>query len=140
MTEENGNDEWHQWWDARVAAIETILGRVDDTVGHALVPFDLGTDIGGAADVIYFKNVIPGVVAVTSELIGRDDQVPNAIGNYELAICHRADEPWGANLISRLAYYTLEAKLNPGETMDLGSATADGSSILRATFFRLRTL
>src|SRR5262249_3355386 len=114
--------------------------RVDDTVGHRLVPFDLGTDIGGGGDVIYFKNVIPGVVAVASELIGRDDQVHNAIGDYELAICHRADQPWGGNLLRRLAYYTLEAKLNPGETMDLGSATADGSSILRATFFRLRTL
>jgi hypothetical protein len=50
-------------------------------------------------------------------------------------ICQRPDAEWGAGIISRLAYYTLEAELNPGETMDLGDASPDGSSIVAFLFF-----
>jgi Suppressor of fused protein (SUFU) len=134
MAKTTDEDEWGAWWDARVAAIETILGPSHDMVGHAPVPFDMGADIGGAADIIYFKNHVKGVVSVTSELIGHDVQVQNDLGNYELMICHRDDEPWGANVIARLAYYTLKARLNPGETMDIGSAVPEGSTI-RAFLF-----
>lgn len=128
MSKPTDVNEWGEWWDARVAAIETILGPSDDMVGHAPIPFDLGADIGGAADIIYFKKHLNGVVSVTSELIGHDEQVPNDLGNYELMICHRDDEPWGADIISRLAYYTLEARLNPGETMDIADAAPQGST------------
>jgi hypothetical protein len=76
---------------------------MDDMVGHAPVSFALGADIGGAADIIYFKQHLNGVVSVTSELIGHDDQVHNALGNYQLMVCHRDDEPWGPDIISRLA-------------------------------------
>lgn len=41
----------------------------------------------------------------------------------------------GANVISRLAYYTLEAKLNPGDTMDIGSALPDDSTLAAFLFF-----
>lgn len=129
-------NEWQEWWDARVAAIEKILGKMDDTVGHALIPFQLGADIGGAADIIYFKQHIPGVVSVTSELIsGCDEQIPNELGNYELVICHRDEEEWGPELISRLAYYTLESALEPGDTMDIASAVPDGATITGLLFF-----
>jgi hypothetical protein len=74
------------------------------------------------------------------ELIGHDEQVQNDLGNYELMICHRDDEPWGANVISRLAYYTLEAKLNPGETMDIGSALPDDSTLAAFLFLNYATL
>lgn len=134
MAASNDEDEWGEWWDARVAAIETILGPSDEMVGHAPIPFHLGADTGGAADIIYFKKHLKGVVSVTSELIGCDEQVQNDLGNYELIICHRDDEPWGANVISRLAYYTLEAQLNPGETMDIASAVPDDSSIAAFLF------
>jgi hypothetical protein len=133
--------EWETWWDARVSGIESLLGKSEEIVGHALIPFELGPDAGGEADVIYFRHHLPGVVAVTSELIGRDDQVPSVVGNYELVICHRTDEPWGPNIISRLAQYTLEAELNPGDTMDIGPATPDRSTItglLFADFGRFR--
>lgn len=128
-------DEWHEWWDERVAAIDRVLGPHDGMVGHARIPFEVGVELGGAADIIYYRQHVPGMVAVTSELIGRDDQVPNEFGNYELMVCQRDDVDWGAELISRLAYYTLEAELNPGDTMDIGSATPDGSSIVALLFF-----
>lgn len=134
MANSTNKDEWGEWWNARVAAIETILGPSDDTVGHAPIPFEFGADIGGAADIIYFKKHLNGVISVTSELIGHDEQVQNDLGNYELMVAHRDDEPWGADIISRLAYYTLEAKLNPGETMDLASAVPEKSTIAAFLF------
>jgi hypothetical protein len=128
------DNEWQEWWDARVAAIEAVLGKSEDTVGHAVVPFQFGAEMGGAADVIYFRQHIPGPCSVTSELIGCEDQVANRLGNYELMICHRDDDEWGADLISRLAYYTLEAELSPGDTMEIGAATPQGSSIAPLLF------
>jgi hypothetical protein len=135
MADSPSEDEWGQWWDARVAAIEQILGPSHDMVGHAVIPFDFGADIGGAPDIIYFKQHLKGVVSVTSELIGHDEQIQNDLGNYELMVCHRDDEPWGENIIKRLAYYTLKAKLNPGETMDIASAVPDDSTIAALLFF-----
>ena len=128
-------DEWSAWWDARMAAMDRVLGPHDDMVGHATTPFEVGADLGGGADVVYFRAQPSGVIAVTSELIGRDDQAPNELGNYELMICQRPDAEWGADIISRLAYYTLESELNPGETMGLGQATPEGSSIVAFLFF-----
>ncbi len=131
----NFEDDWSEWWDGRVAAMETVLGPCDDMVGHAGIPFDIGPDNGGGADIIYFKNHIKGVVSATCELIGRDDQVENDLGNYELVICHRDEEDWGADLISRLAYYTLEARIDPGETMDIAEAAPLDSTIAALLFF-----
>src|SRR5262245_45040168 len=128
-------DEWGVWWEARVAVIETVLGPSHNIVGHATIPFDIGADLGGGADIIYFKKHVKGIVSVTSELIGRDDQVENDLGNYELMICHRDEEDWGPDLISRLAYYTLRARLNPGETMDIGEAAPDDSTTAALLFF-----
>ncbi len=128
-------DEWQMWWDARVAAIEGVLGKADGMVGHALIPFHLGADLGGAADVICFRKHVSGVVAVTSELIGFGEQVPNQLGNYELMICQRDDVEWGASIISRLAHYTLQAALNPGDTMEIGSAVPEGSTVTALLFF-----
>lgn len=134
MADEANDDDWQEWWDARVAAIETLLGKSEDIVGHANVPFEFGPDLGGGADIIYFRHHIPGQVAVTCGLIGCEEQIPNQLGNYELMICHRDKEDWGPNLISRLAYYTLESQLEPGDTMDIGPATPDRSTIAALLF------
>ena len=128
-------DDFGERWNARVTAIEKVLGPTDGIVGVNAVPFFLGYDAGGAADIIYFRKHIPGVIAVTSELIdGYEDQVENGLGNYELMICHRDDVEWGAGIINRLAYYTLDAKLEPGETMDICPAVPDGSTITSLLF------
>jgi hypothetical protein len=134
MKAESEERGWEAWWDARVAAMEDLFGPCDEFVGHATIPFEMGAAVGGAADVILFKRYLPGVIAVTSDLIGNNDQELNSLGNYELAICTRAEEPWAAVLISRLAYYTLEAKLEPGQTMDIAPALPEGSSIAAFLF------
>ena len=138
-------DDWNLWWDARLAAMEAILGESDDIVGHGVVPFQFGADVGGAADIVYFRKHLMGVVAATAELIGCEDQPANSQGNYELMICHREDPEWGQNVIGQLAYYTLKAPLNPGETMDIGSAVPVGATIAAFLFcdygrFRVRDL
>lgn len=139
MSENVEEDEWAKWWDARTAAMQTVLGEMHNMVGHAGIPFEMGADVGGSADIVYFHKHLDGVVCVTSELIGCDDQVKNSIGNYELMICHRKDDAegqeWGADIISRLAYYTCQAELNPGQTMDIGSAVPDGSTIAAFAYF-----
>ena len=114
--------------------IETVLGQPSDTVLHSVVPFQMGWDIGGRADVYIFKNHIKGEVYLTADLIG-EKQVKNSIGNYELMICHPEQQDWGANLISNLAYYTMDASLNTGETMDLGGNFLLENSEIKALIF-----
>ena len=126
---EEQDDEWTLWWDARLAAMERVLGKSADTVGHGTIPFQFGAEMGGTADIVYFRNHVDGVVCATAELIGCDDQPVNDQGNYELIICSREDDEWGQNIIGQLAHYTLESVLNPGETMDIGPATPEGSTI-----------
>jgi hypothetical protein len=66
MSESNREDPPDRLWSARLAALEVVIGQSDETVGHALIPFELG----GAADVVCFSNCLPGRVAVTAGLIG----------------------------------------------------------------------
>jgi hypothetical protein len=124
MSDDSHDDEWTLWWDARLAAMERVLGKSDDMVGHGVVPFHLGPELGGAADIVYFRQHVPGVVAVTAELIGIDEQLENEQGNYELMICHREDEPWGPDIVCQLALYTLFASLVVMALCSLGSIAA----------------
>jgi hypothetical protein len=119
------DDDWQQTWDARKAALQGVLGEADDTVFHAPVPFHLG----GFADVLSFHKHIPGRVAATCELLGEASQKQNQLGSFELVVAHRDDNEWGPNLISKLARYTCDAKVEPGQTMDIGSAVPKGSTI-----------
>jgi hypothetical protein len=123
------DDEWKQTWDARQAALESVLGRADESVLHALVPFHLG----GQADVLSFRKQIAGRIAATCELLGEPSQKHNLQGTFELAIAHRDDNDWGPNIISKLARYTCDAVLQPGQTMGIGPAAPAKSTI--AGFF-----
>jgi hypothetical protein len=123
------NDEWKQTWDARQAALESVLGPAEDTVLHAPVPFHLG----GQADVLTFRQRTAGRIAATCELLGEPSQKRNLQGTYELAIAHRDENDWGPNIISKLARYTCDAVLQPGQTMDIDSAVPAKSTI--AGFF-----
>ena len=119
------DDHWQQTWDARKAAIESVLGPSEDTVLHALVPFYLG----GQADVLTFRKHIAGRVAATCELLGEPSQKRNLLGTYELVIAYRDESDWGPNVISKLARYTCDAQLEPGQTMDIGPAVPPRSTI-----------
>ncbi|MCX5658924.1 MAG: suppressor of fused domain protein [Planctomycetota bacterium] len=122
----NAGQNWKRVWDARLAALKPILGAAGDGVFHALAPTN--------ADVVPFPNHLSGATYVTAALTGEDvGQKPNSLGNYELMICVRSDNQAAINLISRLAQYTFDAVLEPGDTIDI--RTAMGDSTLRALLF-----
>jgi hypothetical protein len=125
-----------KWWQPRVKALEKILGPQGDLDLHAPIFFDMGAELGGAPDVHTFPRHKKGVVAyVTAELIGRDNQLPNELGNYELMIClpKSMDAEVAGAILTPLAYYTLEQPLNPGDTSDLGELV-DGSRVTALLF------
>ncbi len=133
------DDEWTVWWNAREAALEEVLGRAEEVVATAPFPIYLG----GSADVMFFRNHIEGVVNVTAGLTGLSGQEENRQGNYELMICHRDDDETGMRIISQLASYTLDNPINPGETMSIGDAAPEDSTITAFLFFdyaRIRVL
>lgn len=129
-------DSWEMLWDARIKGMEKTFGPHDENVLHGTIPFHLGQDLGGSPDVVMFSKYTDGRLYVTADLIG-SEQVPNSAGNYELAVVHKDEENWGVNIICQLAYYTLENPIDDGETMDIGSATPDGSSIKAFLFRRI---
>ncbi|MFZ5571502.1 MAG: suppressor of fused domain protein [Thermodesulfobacteriota bacterium] len=134
MSEEN---EWQEIWDARMFGLESAFGKCDETHLHAMIPFGLGQDIGGSPDVVSFSDFTNGKLYVTTDLIGCEDQKPNSHGNYELAVAHQEDEDWGIDIICRLAYYTIDNEIDDGETMDIGEATPEGSTIEAFLFKRI---
>jgi hypothetical protein len=121
-----------RWWDARVAAMEDVLGRCDGTVWHAPSP----NHRLGFADVIRFRTYVNGITYVTCDLIGNDKQIPNRWGHYELMMCTRTESDWAPAILSQLAQYTHEAVLHPGDTMDLSSARPPDSTIAALLFAR----
>ena len=119
--------------------LEAAFGKSDNIHLHAPIPFEAGLDLGGSPDVVTFSNYTNGKLYVTADLIGCADQKPNSHGNYELAVAHQGEEDWGVDIICRLAYYTLEATLDHGETMDMEEATPEGSTINAFLFKRIAT-
>ncbi len=122
MSEQQDDDDWQKIWDARIEALTRALGEPGDTVFHSPVPFHLE----GFADVVPFPSYVTGMTYVTADLTGPESaQIDNALGNYELMICLQKDTPAAAGLISKLARYTCDAELNPGETMDMPNFFGD---------------
>ena len=134
MNAEAGEDDWQKNWDARIAALETELGKADDQITTSPVPIYLG----GGADVLTFQKHVDGVAYVTAGLIGDDSQKKTPLGQYELMMCFRSSNDWAPTLLSRLAPYTFDAALNPGETMDIGPAMPEGSTIAGLLFVSYR--
>ncbi|QVL34616.1 suppressor of fused domain protein [Telmatocola sphagniphila] len=128
--------DWQHWWDNRLRALEEVFGPQDEQVFHSLIPFD----VGGVADVLVFKHHLDGVVYVTADLIGSQEQLPTEVGNYELMMCHRGESEIGPNLISKLAVYTCEDRLKPGDTMNIERAAPVGSTVTALLFLKYADL
>lgn len=69
-------------YELKSKALENVLGKMHDLVGHAIIPFA----IGGAVDMYYFPNHIKGTGFATMELLEPDGTgpLPNRLGTYEL--------------------------------------------------------
>ena len=131
--DDNNSDEM---WKARITAMERFFGPADQSVLHGPVPFSFGRDMGGSPDVLMFSKCTEGKLYVTADLIGANHP-PNSAGEYELAVVHEDDEQWGVAVIAQLAHFTAEIVLDDGETMDVGSATPEGSTIEAFLFRRI---
>jgi hypothetical protein len=126
----SGAEHWQQSWDARVQALEGILGKCDGTVYHAPPPLHME----GYSDVLRFRNFNSGVTYATCDLIGSRRQVPNTSGNYELMMCCREESAWAPAILSRLAKYTFDAAVHIGDTMELVHAVPSGSNLVALLF------
>jgi hypothetical protein len=109
--------EWKEQWSKHCAALEAVLGKREETVHHSKVPLSRGGD----ADVLTFRDGVAAYAYVTADLTieAREWQLPNSLGNYELVMCTRTEVPWAPSIISRLARYTFQAQVEPGDTMDM---------------------
>lgn len=109
------SDEWQVVWDARLKGLSQVLGKPQDKVYHAFFPFSMG----GFADVLVFPKFIKGRTYVTADCTGPlSGQLKSRLGQYELMMCTKKPVEAAAFHIKTLAPYTLEAKLQPGDTME----------------------
>lgn len=89
-------EECQRFYDLKLQGLERVLGKMHDLVGHAIIPFQ----VGGAVDMYYFPNALPGTGFATMELIeaGGKGPKPSRIGVYELVAFtkHRLGESMAA--------------------------------------------
>lgn len=126
-------EEFDEHYDLKKIALEVVLGEMYPMVGHAIIPFQ----VGGAVDMYYFTNHIPGTAFATMELIQPDGSGPrpNEYGTYELLAftkyaydAHKEGEPRTefekierrvCGIFTAIGFYSFEATLKPGETCQL---------------------
>lgn len=125
------DEDFEQHYEVKAQALENLLGKMYDIVGHAIIPFQ----IGGAVDMYYFPDAIDGTAFVTMELIEPDGSgpKPNRMGTYELIAFTKyqveadKDQSSAFNKIERrlcgiftsIGNYSFQAKLEPGETCEI---------------------
>ncbi len=110
-------EELEAHYELKEEALEKILGPVDDIVGHALIPFQ----VGGAVDMYYFSNHLPGTVFATMELINPDGTgpKPNRRGTYELITCTKLKNTLSLKEISKERKKGIEEnEVTPFEKME----------------------
>ena len=131
MTREFTAEEFDRHYEQKSKGLEAVLGKSHNLVGHAIIPFE----VGGAVDMYYYPNGLKGTGFATMELIQPDGTgpVPNRNGTYELVAFTRlpytsdTTETHPFNLIERrtcgiftaIGSYSFEAKLEPGETLEI---------------------
>ena len=129
-------------------ALDAALGKMEDTVIHAIIPYFLG----GTLDLYPFRRHIPGTLYVTQELFAFDPRSrpkKSRDGWFELAVAFRdadgsvfknasrdsdGEMPASVSLASRLlnplARYSEMASLSPGETAELPGDDGEPSTCI----------
>ena len=136
MAEDAERDEnWDQireWGERKSELMETLLGPMHETVMHAIIPYS----VGGALDLYYFPNDVPGTGIATMELseLPGEGSSNDCFRNYELVMFTRetldldvakdASTPFGSFhstahwILNAIAPFSAEASLNPFETCE----------------------
>ncbi len=124
------DEETEDYFTSRQVALEEIFGPMDDTVKHALIPFDFGQEMGGGPHLYLYSNHISGTICTTAGMIGTPQKQSDA-GNFELMMAFPpgCETKFGENLIFQMAYYPQEASLNSGQTMGLPPQMTEGTNI-----------
>lgn len=136
MNSKTTDDDWKADWDVRLRALENELGKSEDKIATSPVPIYLG----GGADVLMFKNHVDGVAYVTAGLVGSSSQQLTELGEYELMMCFREENDWAPSILSRLAPFTFQTALPPGEFMEITPNVPKGATIVGLVFAAYRHL
>ncbi len=100
-------DQYDRDYELKQQGLENVLGKMHNTVGHAVVPFYLG----GSVDLYYFSNHIDGTGIATMELLDPNGNgpKPNRLGTYELVAFTR--EPYNTEEDSNTAFKLMESRI-----------------------------
>lgn len=130
---------WNAWYEHKSALMEQSLGKEHDMVMHAIIPFA----IGGALDLYYYPNGIPGTAVATKELCETPNEGSSnkVYQSYELVMFTRhplnLDDakngamPFGKahdninRVLNPIARYSAQATLNPNETCEFPADMED---------------
>jgi hypothetical protein len=133
-TEAGGDsgEAWKQHHEYVGARMEAVLGPEHDMVMHAIFPYAAG----GALDIYFYPNGIPGTGIATKEISSGEAHPPSSnalFERYEMVMFTRhamdsenarnPDHPWGhmfmrmQRVLNHLAPYSSQATLNPGNTL-----------------------
>jgi hypothetical protein len=124
FSQETITDE-DRYYEMKQAALEKILGKMYDKVGHAIIPFD----VGGSVDMYYFPQE-NGTAMLTMELLRLEGDLPKEtrMGTYELlAFTKNQIDSESFSKIERrmcgiftvLGNYGQEEILNPNDTCEI---------------------
>lgn len=132
MAKDNGGDSGSDWDEHKSALMESVLGQEHDMVSHAWIPFA----VGGALDLYYYPNGIPGTGIATKELStspteGSSNEFHRTYElvmftrrTLDLAVAEDTQTEFGAahwnlqTILNLIARYSLEAALNPHDTCE----------------------
>ena len=128
-----------EWYEQKSGLMETILGKEHNMVMHAFIAYA----VGGALDIFFYPNGIPGTALATKELSNacQDSSTNDKFEKYELVMFTRAaldleaaknpETPFGkahdniSRILNPIAHYSEEAKLNPNETCEFPADMED---------------
>lgn len=120
------------WYDHKSSLMEQMLGKEHNMVMHAIIPYA----IGGALDLYYYPNGVPGTAIATKELSESPGEGSSnrAFQCYELVMFTRhpldldsatdKETAFGRAhavinaVLNQIAPYSAQATLNPNETCE----------------------
>jgi hypothetical protein len=121
-----------RWYVRKSALMEEMLGKEHEMVMHAIIPYA----IGGALDLYYYPNGLPGTAVATKELSelpgeGSSNSVyqcyePVMFTKHSLDVDKAHDDRTAFGrahsvinaVLNRIAPYSAEATLNPNDTCE----------------------
>jgi hypothetical protein len=79
----------NDWYERKSQMLEVLLGKEHDMVMHAIIPYVMG----GALDLYYYPNGIPGTGVATKELsdVPGEGSSNELYPNYELVMFTRRE-------------------------------------------------